>query len=172
MNPVSATPAAAPTGVRFENVSKFYGEVLGVNRIDLEIGPGITSLVGPNGSGKTTLMNLATGLLAPTEGAVSVLGIPPSDPERLFAAVGYCTQFDTYPRGIMGWDFVHLYLELHGLARGRAAEAAQRAIAQAGVISLSLADQERFAAALLSPPRPNAALKRAFARRRKLIASS
>ena len=51
-------------------------------------------------------------------------------------------------------------------------EAAQRAIAQAGVISLSLADQERFATALLSPPKPNAALKRAFARRRKLIASS
>ena len=51
-------------------------------------------------------------------------------------------------------------------------EAAQRAIAQAGVISLSLADQERFARALLSPPNPNAALKRAFAQRRKLIASS
>jgi uncharacterized protein (DUF1778 family) len=51
-------------------------------------------------------------------------------------------------------------------------DAAQRAIAQAGVISLSLADQERFARALLSPPKPNAALKRAFARRRKLIASS
>lgn len=51
-------------------------------------------------------------------------------------------------------------------------EAAQRAIQQAGVISLSLADQERFARALLSPAKPNAALKRAFTRRRKLIASS
>jgi len=51
-------------------------------------------------------------------------------------------------------------------------EAAQRAIQQAGVISLSLADQERFARALLSPAKPNAALKRAFARRRKLVASS
>ena len=51
-------------------------------------------------------------------------------------------------------------------------EAAQRAIQQAGVISLSLADQERFARALLSPAKPNAALKRAFARRRRLVASS
>ena len=50
---------AADTAVLFEDVSKFYGEVLGVNRIDLAIGPGITSLVGPNGYGKTTLMNLA-----------------------------------------------------------------------------------------------------------------
>ena len=49
-------------------------------------------------------------------------------------------------------------------------EAAQRAIQQAGVITMSLADQERFARAMISPPMPNAALKRAFARRRKLIA--
>ena len=45
----------------FENVSKFYGEVLGVNRVSLNIPAGITTLVGPNGSGKTTLMNLMTG---------------------------------------------------------------------------------------------------------------
>jgi ABC-type multidrug transport system ATPase subunit len=49
----------------FENVSKFYGDVLGVNRVNLAIGPGVTSLVGPNGSGKTTLMNLMTGLIFP-----------------------------------------------------------------------------------------------------------
>jgi uncharacterized protein (DUF1778 family) len=49
-------------------------------------------------------------------------------------------------------------------------EAAQRAIQQAGVLTLSLADQERFARALVSPAKPNAALKRAFARQRKLIA--
>jgi ABC-2 type transport system ATP-binding protein len=51
--------------VVFENVSKFYGDVLGVNKITLSIPPGITSLVGPNGSGKTTLMNLMCGLLQP-----------------------------------------------------------------------------------------------------------
>src|ERR1700750_1405228 len=52
--------------VVLQNVSKFYGEVLGVNRVNLAIPPGITSLVGPNGSGKTTLMNLMTGLIRPT----------------------------------------------------------------------------------------------------------
>src|SRR5438045_3193429 len=51
-----------------ENVSKFYGEVLGANRVSLAIEPGITSLVGPNGAGKTTLLNLMTGLLKPTKG--------------------------------------------------------------------------------------------------------
>ncbi len=123
----------ADTAVLFEDVSKFYGEVLGVNRIDLAIGPGITSLVGPNGSGKTTLMNLATGLLRPTEGRVSVRGIEPSDPERLFATVGYCTQFDTFPRGITGWDFVHLYLKLSGLDDAAAVAQARRAIERVGM---------------------------------------
>jgi len=48
-------------------------------------------------------------------------------------------------------------------------DAAQRAIEQSSVIRLSLADQECFAAALLSPSKPTAALKRAFARRKKLL---
>jgi ABC-2 type transport system ATP-binding protein len=56
--------------VVFEEVSKFYGEVLGVNRVTLNIPPGITSLVGPNGSGKTTLMNLMTGLIHPDSGRI------------------------------------------------------------------------------------------------------
>ena len=60
--------ADAAKQIVFAGVSKFYGEVLGVNRIDLTIGPGITALVGPNGSGKSTLMNLTAGLLRPTEG--------------------------------------------------------------------------------------------------------
>ena len=55
----------------FDNVSRFYGEVLGVNRVHLSIPPGVTSLVGPNGSGKTTLMNLMTGLIRPTQGEIT-----------------------------------------------------------------------------------------------------
>jgi uncharacterized protein (DUF1778 family) len=48
-------------------------------------------------------------------------------------------------------------------------DAAQQAIEQAEVIRLSLADQQRFAQALLSPPAPVPALVRAFARRKKLL---
>jgi len=54
--------------ITFDNVSRFYGEVLGVNRVTLSLPPGITSLVGPNGAGKTTLMNLVAGLIRPTRG--------------------------------------------------------------------------------------------------------
>ncbi len=125
--------APAADRIVFADVSKFYGEVLGVNRIDLEIGPGITSLVGPNGSGKSTLMNLMAGLLRPTEGRIELLGSDLGRPEEVYRLVGYCTQFDSYPRGITGWDFVHLYLRLHGWPRAAAAERAARAIERVGM---------------------------------------
>jgi ABC-2 type transport system ATP-binding protein len=99
----------------FEDVSKFYGEVLGVNRISLSIPPGITTLVGPNGSGKTTLMNLLTGLVQPSSGHISVMGLTPGDATEFFRNVGYCTQFDFFPRGLDGWEFVFDSLMLHGM---------------------------------------------------------
>jgi ABC-2 type transport system ATP-binding protein len=98
-----------------QNVSKFYGEVLGVNRVNLSIPPGVTGLVGPNGSGKTTLMNLMTGLIRPTQGSVTVVGISPDRPEELFRKVGYCAQFDSFPKGVTGFSFVYNTLRLHGL---------------------------------------------------------
>jgi ABC-2 type transport system ATP-binding protein len=119
--------------VVFENVSKFYGEVLGVNRVHLSIPPGITGLVGPNGSGKTTLMNLATGLLRPTEGRIRVLGVSPDDPERLFARVGYCTQFDAFPRGISGRQFLRAFLRIHGFDAAEAARRTDQALERVGL---------------------------------------
>jgi ABC-2 type transport system ATP-binding protein len=112
----------------FEDVSKFYGDVLGVNRVQLSIPPGITTLVGPNGSGKTTLMNLMTGLVQPTGGRISVLGIPPSDPERLFAVLGYCAQFDSFPRSLTGYEFIYSYLRLHGMGSAQADTLTARAL--------------------------------------------
>jgi len=112
----------------FENVSKFYGEVLGVNRVNLTLPPGVTSLVGPNGSGKTTLMNLVTGLVRPTQGRVSVLGLTPDEPEEFFRHVGYCTQFDSFPKGVTGFQFIDQSLRLRGLSSADAARLATEAI--------------------------------------------
>ena len=101
--------------ISFANVSRFYGEVLGINKVNLTIPPGVTSLVGPNGSGKTTLMNLMTGLIRPTQGEISVLGISPEHPERLGKVVGYCAQFDSCPKGLTGYQFIYWFLRMHGL---------------------------------------------------------
>jgi len=112
----------------FENVSKFYGEILGVNRVSLEIPAGITSLVGPNGAGKTTLMNLMCGLLRPTRGKLTVLGIPTDQPERLFRKVGYCSQFDSFPRGLTAREFISSFLLVSGFPRKEADELTEAAL--------------------------------------------
>ena len=126
---IAARPALAEDQViRFENVSRFYGDVLGVNRVNLTIGPGVTSLVGPNGSGKSTLMNLMTGLIRPSRGRLRVLGLSPSDPERFFRLVGYCAQFDHFPRGVTGRSFIRDSLLLQGLTRDEAAQRTSEAL--------------------------------------------
>ena len=112
----------------FDNVSKFYGEVLGINKVSLSIPPGITSLVGPNGSGKTTMMNLMTGLLTPTRGSVTILGLDVHDPEQFFRKVGYCTQWDSFPRGQTGRQFVRGYLKVQGYDAADADELTREAI--------------------------------------------
>jgi ABC-2 type transport system ATP-binding protein len=118
----------------FNDVSKFYGEILGVNRVNLQIAPGITSLVGPNGAGKSTLMNLMTGLLRPTKGTIKILGISVDDPERLFRKVGYCTQFDSFPRGVTGCELLVSFLLVAGFKRKQANELALQALERVNLV--------------------------------------
>lgn len=120
--------------IQLTDVSKFYGEVLGVNRISMAIGPGITSLVGPNGAGKTTLLNLITGLIRPTQGRVTIDGIPVTDSERVFRLVGYCTQYDAFPRGLTGLELVRGYLTVHGMTTRAAHELACEALSTVGLL--------------------------------------
>jgi ABC-2 type transport system ATP-binding protein len=118
----------------FEDVSKFYDDILGVNRVNLSIPPGVTSLVGPNGSGKTTLMNLMTGLVRPTRGRIQVLGYDPREPEKLFKILGYSTQFDSFPKGLTGFQFVYSYLRLAGNDSQTAEQLAWRAIERVNLV--------------------------------------
>lgn len=128
--------------ILFDEVSKFYGDVLGVNRVSLRVPPGITSLVGPNGSGKTTLMNLMCGLIHPDRGSISVRGISPRDPEHMMRITGYATQFDSAPRWATGFDFVTTALLLFGYSRQEAERKAWAALEQ---VSLTDAASRRVA---------------------------
>lgn len=149
--------------ILFEDVSKFYGEILGVNRVNLSIPPGVTSLVGPNGSGKTTLMNLMTGLVHPTRGRISVLGMNPTEPEKLFKILGYSTQFDSFPKGLTGFQFVCSYLRLGGCDAQAADQLAWRAIERVNLMdaanrnvagySKGMRQRIRLAQALCNDPR-------------------
>jgi ABC-2 type transport system ATP-binding protein len=136
---LSTLPAASVSFdkmIVFEDVSKFYGEILGINRVNLQIAPGITSLVGPNGSGKTTLMNLMTGLLKPTQGRISVLGTSPDEPETLFQKLGYCSQFDSFPRGATAREFIEFYLRVHGYTEQETADLTQAALERVSLVDL------------------------------------
>jgi len=142
----STTPAESASSdevIVFEDVSKFYGEILGVNRVNLQIAPGITSLVGPNGSGKTTLMNLMCGLLKPTSGRISVLGTSPDAPEAIFQKLGYCSQFDSFPRGATAREFIEFYLRVHGYTKQKTAELTHAALER---VSLTEAADRKISA--------------------------
>lgn len=128
--------------ITLRDVDKFYGEVLGVNRVNLDIPPGLTSLVGPNGSGKSTLMHLLAGLLRPTRGEIRVLGVSPSEPDRLMPLVGYCTQYDSFPPGATGLSFLVTTLRLHGRSR---VDAEARAWQGLELVGLSEAGRRRVA---------------------------
>jgi ABC-2 type transport system ATP-binding protein len=151
--------------VTFSNVSRFYGEVLGINKVNLGIPPGITSLVGPNGSGKTTLMNLMTGLIRPSQGEIRVLGIAPDDPERLCRIVGYCSQFDAFPKGITGYQFVYSYLRMYGFSDHECEKRTMSALQLTGLVEAS----GRPVAAYSKGMRQRARLAQAIAHDPKVI---
>jgi ABC-2 type transport system ATP-binding protein len=131
--PVERILIPADRRVVVDNVSKFYGEILGINNVNLSIPPGITGLVGPNGSGKTTLMNLLVGLIQPTRGSLSILGMTPDRPEELFRRVGYSTQYDAFPPGLTGYEFIESFLRIHGFSPEDADRMTWEAIARVGL---------------------------------------
>jgi ABC-2 type transport system ATP-binding protein len=131
---MTAPPPIEQSLVVLDDISRFYGEVLGVNRVTLTIPSGITSLVGPNGSGKTTLMNIITGLVRPTRGSVRILGVTPSEPERLFRLVGYSTQFDSFPKGLTGFQFIYSFLRLFGYDHAECEKLAWKSIERVNLV--------------------------------------
>jgi ABC-2 type transport system ATP-binding protein len=79
-------------------------------------------------------MNLMTGLLRPTRGTVRILGIPTDQPDQLFRKVGYCTQFDSFPRGLTGRQFIRSLLLVHGYERKKAEEFTTTALERVGLL--------------------------------------
>jgi ABC-2 type transport system ATP-binding protein len=114
--------------VVFHEVSKWYGNVIGINKLTLSIPAGVTGLLGPNGAGKSTLLQLATGQLYPSQGEVRVLGQEVWNNPAVNRFVGLCPEQDAFYEWMTGWDFVHTCARLSGLNRGEARTAAERAL--------------------------------------------
>lgn len=114
--PVPAANSPPAPLLLFEHVSKWYGSVLALNQVTLELNGGITGLVGANGAGKSTLLRLATGQVKPTLGSVSIRGIDAWD-WRARRVVGYCPDSDAFYEDLTGRSFVQLMARLCGFNR-------------------------------------------------------
>ncbi len=113
--------------------SKWFGEVVAVNRLDLRIGRGVTGLLGPNGAGKTTLIRLMLGLYSPSRGRVRVFGEDPRNNLRVLRRIGYCPELDRFFENMSGLAFVRWLCRYSGMARAEAGIAAREACGVVGM---------------------------------------
>jgi ABC-2 type transport system ATP-binding protein len=116
----------------FEHVSKWYGPVLALNQVTLELTGGITGLVGANGAGKSTLIRLATGQTRPTVGRVTVGGIDAWD-WRARLLVGYCPDHDAFYEDMAGREFVFTMARLCGYDRREARRRTEAVLDRVGM---------------------------------------
>jgi ABC-2 type transport system ATP-binding protein len=114
--------------VAAEQVSKWYGQVIGLNDVTVSVPPGITGLLGPNGAGKSTFMKLITGQLRPSKGTVKVLGEPIWRNPHLYFQIGFCPEQDAFYDRMTGLEWVTALVRLNGLGEKEATEAATRAL--------------------------------------------
>jgi len=114
----------------FEKVAKWYGAVVGLVDVDVEVAPGVTGLLGPNGAGKSTFLKLLTGQIVPSQGRVRLLGTDPFRDWRLHRRIGFCPEPDAFWEQLTGREFVRYLTRLHGVAGREASRRADEAIAR------------------------------------------
>ncbi len=116
------------TIVAAEHLSKWYGQVIGLNDVSVSVPPGITGLLGPNGAGKSTFMKLVTGQLKPSKGSITVLGEPIWNNPSLYFRVGFCPEQDAFYERMTGLEWVTALVRLNGANEHDAAALARRAL--------------------------------------------
>ncbi len=116
--------------VQTDHLSKWYGQVIGLNDVTLTIGGGVTGLLGPNGAGKSTLLKLITGQLKPSKGSLKILGEPVWGNPGIYLRMGVCPEQDAFYDRMTGHEWVTALLRLHGYSEKQAADAAMAALEQ------------------------------------------
>ncbi|MGQ0536916.1 MAG: ABC transporter ATP-binding protein [Methanobacteriota archaeon] len=143
-------------------LSKWYGDVIAVNDVTVDVKSGITGFLGPNGAGKSSLMRLAMGLLTPSQGEIQVLDEDPWDNNQLLRRIGYVPEGDAPWRDRTGLEGARLAARLSGLSGSEATEAVDKALARVGLtvaaekrvgtFSLGMRQRYKFALAILHEP--------------------
>ena len=160
-SPVPAPPQdATPPTVDVQGVSKWFGNVVAVNDVSLQVAPGITGLLGPNGAGKTTLLHMIAGLARPSEGSVTLLGESVRNNPGIYRRVGVMTEHEAVYDFYTGRQFVGLAARMYGL--GPVGPPVEEAIGAVGLLdvqdrpmrgySRGMRQRMRLAAALVHDP--------------------
>ncbi len=129
MDTAPLAPGTAPI-VTAEHLSKWYGQISGLNDISVNVPPGVTGLLGPNGAGKSTFMKLITGQLKPSKGTIRVLGEPIWGNPSLYFRIGFCPEQDAFYERMTGLEWVMALVRLSGYSEQEAKTAAERALTQ------------------------------------------
>jgi ABC-2 type transport system ATP-binding protein len=123
-----ATSTGPRPVVEADHLSKWYGQVIGINDVSVSVPPGVTGLLGPNGAGKSTFMKLMTGQLKPSKGVIRVLGEPVWHNPRIFFRVGLCPDQDSFYDRMTGAEWLAALVRLNGYDERQASDAAHRAL--------------------------------------------
>ena len=151
---------SGPSGLDLQQVSRWYGNVVAVNDVTLQVGPGVTGLLGPNGAGKTTLIAMMAGFLAPSAGTVTLGDAPVWRNVSAYRHIGLVPEREASFGYLTGRQFVRACAELHGLREaGQAAEQAlhtvellEPAARRIGTYSKGMRQRVKLAAALVHEP--------------------
>jgi len=119
--------------IETQKLSKWYGNVLGLSDVSLQVEQGITGLLGPNGAGKSTFLKLVTGQLKPSLGRVLIDGRGVRNNTRLFGRVGYCPEYDSFYEDVTGWQFLTSLLKLYGYGPAEVGERAEKTLNLVGL---------------------------------------
>jgi ABC-2 type transport system ATP-binding protein len=148
--------------VTADHLSKWYGQVIGLNDVSVAVPPGITGLLGPNGAGKSTFMKLVTGQLKPSKGTITVLGEPIWGNPKLFFRIGFCPEQDAFYERMTGLEWVTALVRLNGYNESQADAAAKEALEQVdlmpaankkiGAYSKGMRQRVKLAQALVHDP--------------------
>jgi ABC-2 type transport system ATP-binding protein len=111
-----------------QQVSKWYGQVIGLNDVTVAVPRGITGLLGPNGAGKSTFMKLVTGQLRPSKGTMTVLGEPIWKNPGIYFRIGFCPEQDAFYERMTGLEWVTALVRLNGGTETQAVAAATHAL--------------------------------------------
>ena len=111
-----------------EHLSKWYGQVSGLNDVTVSVPRGITGLLGPNGAGKSTFMKVITGQLRPSKGTIRVLGEPIWGNPAAYFRIGFCPEQDAFYERMTGLEWITALVRLNGLSQDDARAAAERAL--------------------------------------------